>query len=92
MQTYFPRYFSTRAIYCYVITLALVSVIFMNHALPFQFMLFGFVPVVIFFTYSTQVTKDWGKYSSKLFSKKVFNAALVIRIVYVIFIYSILLR
>ena len=87
MLTYFPRYFSTRAIYCYVITLALVSVFFMNHALPFQFMLFGFVPVVIFFTYSTQVTRDWGRYSSKLFSKKVFNTALVIRVVYVIFIY-----
>lgn len=87
MLTYFPRYFSTRAIYCYVITLALVSVIFMNYALPFQYMLFGFVPVVIFFTYSTQVTRDWGKFSSKLFSKKVFNTALVIRVVYVIFIY-----
>lgn len=87
MLTYFPRYFSTRAIYCYVITLALVSVIFMNYALPFQFMLFGFVPVVVFFTYSTQVTRDWGRYGSKLFSRKVFTTALVIRVVYVIFIY-----
>ena len=87
MLTYFPRYFSTRAIYCYVITLALVSVIFMNHALPFQFMLFGFVPVVIFFTYSAQLTKDWGRYGSKLFSRKIFTTALVIRIVYVVFIY-----
>ena len=87
MLTYFPRYFSTRAIYCYVITLALVSVIFMNYALPFQFMLFGFVPVVVFFTYSTQLTRDWGRYGSKLFSRKIFTTALVIRVVYVVFIY-----
>ena len=59
----------------------------MNYALPLQFILFGFVPVVIFFTYSTQLTRDWGKYSSKLFSKKIFTTALVIRIVYVVFIY-----
>lgn len=87
MLTYFPRYFSTKAIYCYVITLALVSAIFMNHALPFQFMLFGFVPVVLFFTYSNQLTMKWQRCSEHVFTKKIFTTALIIRLLYVVFIY-----
>lgn len=87
MLTYFPRYFSTRAIYCYVITLALVSVFFINYALPFQFILFGFVPVVLFFTYSNQLTMKWQRYNEHVFTKKLFTTALIIRLVYVLFIY-----
>jgi hypothetical protein len=87
MLTYFPRFFSSRAIICYVVTLALVSAMFINYALPFQFMLFGFVPVVVFFTYSTQLTKDWQRYGEFLFPKKLFSTALTIRLLYVIFIY-----
>ena len=87
MLTYFPRVFSSRAIICYVVTLALVSAMFINYALPFQFILFGFVPVVVFFTYSTQLTKDWQRCGEALFSKKLFSTALTIRLLYVIFIY-----
>ena len=46
MLTYFPRVFSTRAILCYAATLAMVSAMFINYALPFQFMLFGLVAVI----------------------------------------------
>ncbi len=87
MLTYFPKYFSTRAIICYVVTLFLVSVIFLNYALPFQFMLFGIVPVCVFFVYGNRLTMDWQKLSSRLFTRKLFIAALIIRIVYVVFIY-----
>lgn len=87
MLTSFPRYFSTRAIICYVVTLTLVSAIFISHALPFQFMLFGLVPVIIFFTYATQLTMHWQQFGQGVFTKKLFVTALVIRIVYVIFIY-----
>ncbi len=87
MLTYFPRVFSRRAIICYVVTLALVSAIFINYAMPFQFMLFGFVPVVLFFNFSNKLTNQWGRYSSLLFPKKLFNTALLIRLGYVIFIY-----
>lgn len=87
MLTYFPRFFSTRAIICYVITLALVSSIFMSHALPFQFMVFGIVFVVLFFTYSTKLTMGWQRYSPGQFEKKLFTTASIIRLFYVIFIY-----
>lgn len=87
MLTYFPRYFSTRAIICYVVTLILVSTFFISHAMPFQFMLFGIVPVLLFFTYSNKLTMNWQHFSERIFTRRLFGTALLIRIVYVVFIY-----
>ncbi len=87
MLNYFPKYFSTRSIICYLVTLALVSVMFLNHAMPFQFMLFGLLPVLVFFTYSNKLTMGWKKITKKTFTKKLFLTALIIRVVYVLFIY-----
>lgn len=87
MLTYFPKYFSSRAIICYIITMVLVSGIFMNHALPFVFMLFGITFVFLFFNYSTKLTMQWRRFSPKVFKKKLFLWTLFIRVIYVIFIY-----
>ena len=87
MLTYFPRYFSTRAIVCYLVTLALVSVFFMSYAMPFQFVLFGLVAVLVFFIYSNKLTMDWYRFPERTFTKKLFTTALIIRVVYAVFIY-----
>lgn len=87
MLTYFPNYFSRRAIMCYVITLALVSALFINYVLPLKFVVFGFVAVVVFFTYASKLTMNWGRYNENVFQRRVFVAALIIRLVYVFFIY-----
>lgn len=87
MLTYFPRFFSVRAIICYVVTLILVSAFFMRFVLPFQFMLFGLVFVIVFFTYSNKLSMSWRRLKPASFSKKLFITALIIRIVYVVFIY-----
>lgn len=87
MLDYFPRYFSTRAIYCYLITLFLVSVAFSRFAMPFQFMLFGLVAVLLFFLLSNRLTMEWRKFNDKSFVRKLFFTALIIRVVYVVFIY-----
>ncbi len=87
MLNYFPRYFSTRAIYCYLITLALASVIFSKYMLPFQYMLFGVVPVLAFFTFSNRLSMNWQSSTPRTFSKMLFVVALILRIVYVVFIY-----
>ena len=86
-MTYFPKYFSTRGIVAYFITLVLVSGIFFSHALPFQFMLFGAIPVCLFFVYSNRLSMDWSRFGSKTFQKKLFVTALIIRIVCAVFIY-----
>ena len=87
MLNYFPKYFTTRAILCYVVTLLLVSSIFMKFAMPFQFMLFGFVYVVLFFVYANKLSMSWGRMTEKSFAKKLFITALIIRVSYVILIY-----
>ena len=92
MLTYFPNFFSVRAIGCYLITLALVSLWFSGYVMPFQFMLFGFVSVLVFFVYSNKLTMEWRRYSPKSFVKKLFVTSLVIRIVYVVFIYFYYIR
>ena len=87
MLNHFPRYFTTRAIICYLLTLAVVSVAFMSYALPFQFVMFGVVAILVFFIFSNRLTMNWAKLPSRNFTKKLFVAALLIRLVYVAFIY-----
>ena len=84
---YFPRYCSSRAIICYVLTLVLVSCANLSHTLPFQFVLFGIVPIILFFTYSSKITRNWHKFDPRRFVNKLFVTSLLIRIVYVLFIY-----
>jgi hypothetical protein len=71
----------------YAVTLALVSVLFINHVLPLKFALFGFVAVTVFFTYSSQLSIRWEHLPEHIFPRKVFITALIIRLVYVVFIY-----
>ena len=92
MLTYFPNYFSRRAIMCYAITLALVSVLFMDFVLPLKFVVFGFAAVIIFFTYASKLTINWGRYSEIVFQRRVFVTAFILRLIYVIFIYYFYIR
>lgn len=84
---YFPKFCSSKGIICYVATLALVSAIYFSYVLPFQFILFGLVPVIVFFNYSNKLSMSWWKYNPSHFAKHVFTTSLIIRIVYVVFIY-----
>lgn len=84
---FFPKFCSTRAIICYAVTFIIVSAVFFSHVLPFQFMLFGLIPVIIFFNYSNKLTVDWRKYDPSRFAKKLFSTALIIRLFYVVFVY-----
>ena len=87
MLTYFPNFFSRRAILAYAATLALVSALFIKHVLPLKFVLFGFAAVTIFFTYTSQLSMRWEHFPEHIFPRKVFITALIIRLVYVVFIY-----
>lgn len=87
MLTHFPRFFSTRAIICYFVTLALVSALYLSYAMPFQFIAFGIVFVCVFFVYSNKLTLGWHKLKPSKFVRKLFTTAVVIRVVYVVFVY-----
>ena len=87
MLTYFSKYLSFRAIIAYFITLAIVSALFVGYGMPFQFVVLGLVSVIVFFIFSTRLSVAWQRWTSDSFAKKIFITALLIRLVYVVFIY-----
>ena len=87
MLNYVPKYFTNRAIALYFIALAAVSLMFIRHVMPLQFMLFGVVAVVGFFYFSNILTVRWREVSGKTYIKNIFLTALVTRAVYVVFMY-----
>ena len=87
MLSYFPKSYTTQAISLYFGVLLFCNLLFLNHALSLIWWLFGIVEVVSFFYFSNQLTRKWARYSEKRFIKKVFQSALIIRIVWVIFSY-----
>jgi len=84
---YFPKYFTSKAIFLYLGVLVLCNIIFFSHALPLIWWAFGIVEVISFFYFSNQVTRSWEKYSEKRFLKKLFQTALFIRLGWVVFSY-----
>ncbi|MBR5027968.1 MAG: glycosyltransferase family 39 protein [Bacteroidales bacterium] len=87
MLKYFPKQVTSRAIIAYVITLFLIILLFYGKAMPYQFMIFGFVSVVAFFVFSRKLTISWENMSPEIFVKRLFFIALLIRLVYVVFVY-----
>ena len=87
MLTFFPKFFTNRAILCYLLTLIIASLMFINYAMPFQFMLFGLAAVFLFFFYTNKLSLSWRRLPPRRFVKNLFITALIIRIIYVIFIY-----
>ena len=86
MISYFPKFFSNRAIYLYL-ALLLVITAFFGHPMKWYWWLFGMVEVIGFFYFSSQLTIEWGRYSDRLFEKKLFSLSLIIRLIYVVFSY-----
>lgn len=86
MLSYFPKYYTDKAIYVYFALLLCVPVIF-GYPMEWYFWIFGIVEVVGFFYFAHQLPIAWKNYSSKAFTKKLFTTAIAIRIIYVIFSY-----
>lgn len=87
MVPYFPKQFSRKAISIYLISLAVVSVVFMKHMLKPAFMIIGIVWVLIFFLLSSSYSKKWVEVDGKIFIRKLFLTAIVLRLIWVIFSY-----
>ena len=87
MITFFPNLISRKATISYFIALAVSSVVFMDHVLPFYLMLFGTVEVCTFFYFSNRLTLQWHDLKPEIFVKKLFWTSLTIRLVYMLFAY-----
>lgn len=87
MLSFFPKLISSRACTTYIASLAIVSVVFMDYAMSFKFMLIGLAFVFTFFYFSNSLSVSWKSISSHTFAKKLFWLALSLRIVWVVFSY-----
>ena len=87
MLAFFPKQISNKAIVTYIASLALVSIVYMDYAMSFKFMLIGLLSVLGFFYFSNRLTTEWKNYSDKTFKKKVFWTSFAIRFVWVVFSY-----
>lgn len=86
MLSYFPKYYTDKAMYIYFALLVCVPVFF-GYPMEWYFWIFGIVEVVGFFYFAHQLPIAWKNYSPKAFTKKLFTTALIIRIIYVVFSY-----
>lgn len=90
MLTYFPKYFSDRAILVYVVLLLLVPIAF-GYPMAWYWWLFGLVEVCTFFYFSNVLTKEWRRLGGIILSRKLFLSSALIRLIYVVvsyFVYS----
>lgn len=87
MIPYFPKQLSKKAISIYIVSLVIVSAVFMNHMLKPAFMIIGIVWVLLFFLLSTHFSKKWLGFEEKKYVRKLFLTALVLRLIWVVFSY-----
>ena len=71
----------------YFISLAIVSIIFINHMMKFDFLIIGIAWVLLFFLLSVRYTRKWADIPEKNYIRKLFFTALTFRIVWVLFSY-----
>ncbi len=84
MVPFFPKQVSYRAIIIYMISLAIVSVIYFRYAMSIGYILLGLTFVAGFFLLSNQWSINWGAFPEKRFLRNVFLAAVILRLVWVV--------
>ena len=87
MLSFFPKQISNKAIAVYIASLAIVSIVFMNYAMSFKYMLIGLVFVFTFFYFSNSLSVSWKNLSPKTFTKNLFGTAVALRVIWVVFSY-----
>lgn len=86
MNKIFLKIFSNKAIYTYILLLITIP-LFFGYSMEWYFWIIGIVEVVCFFYFSNKLSIECKFLSPKVFIKKIFITALIIRILYVVFSY-----
>ena len=87
MLNYFPKQISYYAISVYLIVLAVVNLYYLNFAMKFGYMILGITFVAGFFLMTSSWSQGWNRISSRQFVGKLFAAAVILRLVWVVFSY-----
>ena len=87
MIPFFPKQIASKAVYLYLAALGIVSLVFMQYAMSLTFIAIGVMWVVGFFLLSHYCSKGWQSIPEKLFIRRLFWTALLLRWAWVIFSY-----
>lgn len=88
MISYFPQRIAKNGITMYVVSLVLVSILYMRYAIPWFFMVIGLSEISVFFLLANKYSKEWQAISSnKVFERRLFFGALMLRLLWVVFSY-----
>ena len=87
MVPYFPRKVAERAIVIYLISLAIVSAVFFRYIMLWWYIVLGITWVVAFFTLTEKWSREWRTLSEKNYLRNMFQAAVIIRLTWVIISY-----
>lgn len=87
MNFYFPKQFANIAILTYIAALLVISVVYLNSAMYWYWMLFGIIEVVSFFYFSNVLSKQWISVSGHAFKRRLLTSAILIRFAVMVFLY-----
>ena len=87
-----PKWLSKYSIAVYLLALGAVTLMYSAYSLPWYYMLSGVVAVLVFFLYGSKVAKDLAPNrirKEKNFEKRIFIIAFVLRLIWMLLIYTI---
>lgn len=84
MIPFFPKQIATKAVYVYVIALAIISVFYFRFAMPLWRMGLGLLFVAGFFLMTSSWSQEWAKTPEKQFAGMLFGWAVGLRIIWVV--------
>lgn len=84
LYTFIPRRVTDVAMLTYVAALLACNVMFSIHVLDWKWWIFGLVEVLGFFYFANHLSKTWINFTPKLFIKKLFWTAFILRVIWVV--------
>lgn len=90
MKKLWPRWLTQYAVGVYLVALAVVTVMYSSHSLPWYYMLSGIVAVFVFFVYGSKVVKNTAIdriHKPKNFEKRIFWIAFIPRLLFMLMLY-----
>lgn len=84
MKPYFPTQISFRAIIVYLVSLALISIIYFSYAMKFGYFVLGIIWVLGFFLLTSRWSKGWRSVASRDYLESIIIIALILRLIWVI--------
>ena len=84
MVPYFPRRVASNAIITYLVALAIVSVVFFRYIMLWGYIVLGITWVLGFFLLTEKWSVEWRHLPEKMYLKYLFQAAIIIRLVWVV--------